>query len=57
MVTHRVVAWVAASAVLYACALSVASTRQRDALSPAGVTDRDAGLRELRRHLGRALAA
>jgi len=38
MVTHRVVAWVAASAALYACALTVASTRQRDALSPAGVT-------------------
>jgi MFS superfamily sulfate permease-like transporter len=38
MVTHRVVAWVAASAALYACALMVASTRQRDALSPAGVT-------------------
>jgi hypothetical protein len=32
------VAWVAASAALYACALMVASTRQRDALSPAGVT-------------------
>jgi hypothetical protein len=29
---------VAASAALYACALMVASTRQRDALSPAGVT-------------------
>jgi hypothetical protein len=27
MVTHRVVAWVAASAALYACALMVASTR------------------------------
>ena len=38
MVTHRVVAWVAASAALYACALMVASTRQPDALSPAGVT-------------------
>jgi len=38
VVTHRVVAWVAASAALYACALMVASTRQRDALSPAGVT-------------------
>jgi hypothetical protein len=38
MVTHRVVAWVAASAALYACAMTVASTRQRDALSPAGVT-------------------
>ena len=38
MVTHRVVAWVAASAALYACALTVASTHQRDALSPAGVT-------------------
>ena len=37
MVTHCVVAWVAASAALYACALMVASTRQRDALSPAGV--------------------
>ena len=38
VVTHRVVAWVAASAALYACALMVASTRQPDALSPAGVT-------------------
>src|SRR5215472_11319976 len=38
VVTHRVVAWVAASAALYACALTVASTRQRDALSPAGLT-------------------
>jgi hypothetical protein len=38
MVTHRVVAWVAASAALYACALMVASPRRRDALSPAGVT-------------------
>jgi signal transduction histidine kinase len=38
MVTHRVVACVAASAALYACALMVASTRQPDALSPAGVT-------------------
>jgi hypothetical protein len=57
VVTHRVVAWVAASAALYACALMVASTRQRDALSPAGGDDRDAGLGELRRHLGRALAA
>jgi hypothetical protein len=27
VVTHRVVAWVAASAALYACALMVASTR------------------------------
>jgi hypothetical protein len=32
------VAWVAASAALYACALMVASTRQRDASSPVGVT-------------------
>ena len=31
-VTHPVVAWVAASAALYACALMVASTRQRDAM-------------------------
>src|SRR5437667_2856024 len=37
MATHRAVAWVAASAALYACALMVASTRQRDALSSAGV--------------------
>jgi signal transduction histidine kinase len=38
LITHRVVAWVAASAALYACAVTVASTRQLDALSPAGVT-------------------
>jgi hypothetical protein len=35
---HREVACVAASAALYACALMVASTRQPDAVSPAGVT-------------------
>jgi signal transduction histidine kinase len=35
---HRVVACVAASAVLYACGLAVATTRQPDALSPAGLT-------------------
>jgi len=38
MVTHRVVACVAASAALYARAQMVASTRQPDALSPVGVT-------------------
>jgi len=38
MATHRVVARVAASAALYACAMMVASTRQPDAFSPAGVT-------------------
>jgi signal transduction histidine kinase len=38
MTAHRVVAWVAASAALYACAIMVATTRQPDALSPAGVT-------------------
>jgi signal transduction histidine kinase len=38
IVAHRVLAWIAASAALYACAMMVASTRQPDALSPAGVT-------------------
>jgi hypothetical protein len=36
--THRVAAWVMASAALDASAALVASTRQRDALSPAGLT-------------------
>src|SRR6516225_5558972 len=35
---HRVAACVAASAALYACGLVVATTRQPDALSPAGLT-------------------
>ena len=35
---HRVVACVAASAALYACGLAAATTRQPDALSPAGLT-------------------
>jgi signal transduction histidine kinase len=35
---HRVVAWVAGSAALYACALAAAATHQPDALSPAGIT-------------------
>lgn len=38
MAAHRAVAWVAASAALCACALMIASTRQPDAASPAGVT-------------------
>jgi signal transduction histidine kinase len=35
---HRVVAWVAASAALFACAMTFAGMHQRTALSPAGVT-------------------
>ena len=35
---HRVVAWVAASAALFACAMTFAGTHQRTALSPAGTT-------------------
>jgi signal transduction histidine kinase len=38
MAAHRVVACVAASAALYACGVTVAITRQPDALSPAGLT-------------------
>ncbi len=38
MAAHRVLAWVAASAALYASALMIARTRQPDALSSAGVT-------------------
>jgi hypothetical protein len=53
---HRVVACVAASAALYACALMVASTPARCRVARWG-DDRDAGLRELRRHRDRALAA
>src|SRR5690348_16564490 len=35
---HRVVAWVAFSAALYACVMTAASVHQPAALSPAGVT-------------------
>ena len=35
---HRVVAWVAGSAALYACAMTVAGTHEPAALSPAGIT-------------------
>jgi signal transduction histidine kinase len=38
MVTHRVLAWIAAAAALYACAVMAASMRQPEALSRAGVT-------------------
>jgi signal transduction histidine kinase len=38
MTAHRVVAWAAGSAALYACAIVAATTRQPDALSPAAVT-------------------
>ncbi len=35
---HRVVAWVAASAALFTCAMTFAGTHQRTALSAAGTT-------------------
>ena len=35
---HRVMAWAAASAALFACAMTFAGTHQRTALSPAGTT-------------------
>lgn len=37
MATHRALAWIAASAALYACAAMAASTRQPEALSRAGM--------------------